>query len=82
MFHSVTKTGTVTSVAIISGTPTSFILMLGSGDITVLAEKFTLLPDKLLLKRPSLPLRRCASVLRGLPDLCLAGGTPDASLSK
>ncbi len=55
MFHSFTYTGTVTSFAIISGTPTSLILMLGSGEITVRAEKFTRLPDRLDLKRPSLP---------------------------
>ncbi len=82
MFHSVTAIGTVTSLAIISGTPTSLILKVGSGEITVRAEKLTLLPARLLLKRPSFPLRRCANVLSGLPDLCLAGGTPLASLSK
>ena len=56
--------------------------MLGSGVITVRAEKFTRLPDKLERKRPSLPFSLYVNVLSGLPDLCLAGGTPLASLSK
>ena len=37
---------------------TSSILRLGSGDITVLAEKLTRFPDKLLLNRPCFPFKR------------------------
>ena len=38
------------------GIPTSFILMKGSGEITVLVEKLTLFPERLFLNLPSLPL--------------------------
>ena len=67
--------------AISLGTPTSFIESNGSGEITVLAEKSTLLPDKFDLNLPSFPFSRCDNVLRALPDLCLAGGIPEVSLS-
>ena len=53
--------------------------MFGSGEITVRAEKFTRLPERLDLNLPSLPFNLWVKVLSGLPDLCLAGGTPDAS---
>jgi hypothetical protein len=55
MLYGVTFSGTVSSFAINSGIPTSLILSLGSGEITVLAEKFTLLPAKLCLNLPSFP---------------------------
>ena len=55
---------------------------LGSGEITVRAEKSTLFPERLLLNRPSFPLRRCEIVFSALPERCLAGGIPDASLLK
>ncbi len=64
------------------GTPTSLMLRFGSGEITVRAEKLTRLPDKLPLKRPSLPFKRWERVFKGLPDLCLAGGIPETELSK
>ena len=38
MLYLVTTTGTVSILAISSGTPTSFMLIIGSGEITVLAE--------------------------------------------
>ena len=60
--------GIVSSLAICIGTPISFILKFGSGEITVRAEKLTLLPDKLLLNLPSFPFKRCARVFRGLPE--------------
>ena len=76
MFLEVTRIGTVSSLAVGSGTPTSLILNLGSGLITVLAQKFTLLPERLLRKRPSFPLRRCVRVFKVRPERCLAGGIP------
>ena len=81
IFHSVTFSGMVKIRAICSGTPTSLIEIFGSGEITVRAEKSTLFPDRLPLKRPSLPRSLCVSVLKALPDLCLAGGIPATSLS-
>jgi hypothetical protein len=68
-FQGVTRSGTVSLFAISSGTPTSDMSMLGSGDITVLAEKSTRLPDRLPLNLPSLPFSLWASVLSGRPDL-------------
>ncbi len=65
-----------------SGTPTSLMSRFGSGDITVRAEKSTLFPERLLLNLPSFPLRRCDRVLSALPERCLAGGIPEASLLK
>ena len=50
------------------GTPTSLTLRLGSGEMTVLALKFTLLPDKLPLNLPSLPFSLWDKVFSGLPD--------------
>ena len=65
-----------------TGTPTSFMDSNGSGEMTVLAEKLTLFPERLDLKRPSFPFSLCTSVFSGLPDLCLAGGIPLVWLSK
>ena len=62
--------------------PTSFIESIGSGDITVRAEKLTLLPERLDLNLPSLPFSLWTRVFSGLPDLCLAGGIPEVWLSK
>ena len=75
-------TGTVNSLAAFSGTPTSFIERKGSGEITVLAEKFTLLPERFDLNLPSFPFILWTRVFSGLPDLCLAGGMPAVWLSK
>jgi len=74
---SVTLTGIVNSLAIWMGTPISLILRLGSGEITVRAEKLTRFPERLLLNLPSFPFNRWASVFNGRPDRCLAGGIPD-----
>jgi hypothetical protein len=82
MLYLLIRSGIVSCLAISTGTPTSFMLIIGSGEITVLAEKSTRFPERLDLKRPSFPLRRWAIVLSGLPDLCLAGGIPEVSLSK
>ena len=82
MFLGVTTEGIVRILAMGMGTPTSFMLRLGSGEITVRAEKLTRLPDRLPLNLPSLPFKRWERVLRGLPDLCLAGGIPETELSK
>src|SRR3989344_8085091 len=82
MFPLVTVSATVITLAISKGTPTSFILMNGSGDTTVLAEKLTLFPARLCLILPSFPFILSVIVLRGCPDLCLAGGILVILLSK
>ena len=82
MFLGVTIIGTVRILAIGIGTPTSLMLRFGSGEITVRAEKFTRLPERLPLNLPSFPFRRWERVFKGLPDLCLAGGIPETELSK
>ncbi len=68
MFHSLTVSGIVNFLATSTGTPTSDMVRLGSGDITVLLEKSTLLPDNDPLKRPSFPFNLCVKVFKGLPD--------------
>src|ERR1041385_6877419 len=78
----VTRIGTVSSCAHSAGTPTSLMLRLGSGLMTVRAEKLTRLPDRFERKRPSLPFRRCEIVLRGRPERWRAGGMPAVWLSK
>jgi len=82
MLSLVTVTGTVSSRAANTGTPTWLMDSHGSGEITVRAEKFTLLPDRLERKRPSFPFSLCTSVFNGRPLRCLAGGMPDVWLSK
>src|SRR3989338_727349 len=82
MFHSVTVSGTDSFIAIIFGTPTSFRSTLGSGLITVLAEKLVLFPARLCLILPSLLFILSVSVLSGWPLLCLAGGSCTMLLSK
>ena len=77
-----TFSGTESLMATSLGTPTSLMSRLGSGEMTVRAEKSTRLPERLLLNRPSLPFRRCESVFSALPLRCLAGGMPEASLLK
>ncbi len=51
-------------------------------NMTVLAEKLTLLPEREPRKRPSFPFSLCERVFRGRPLLCLAGGQPATSLSR
>jgi len=82
MFQAVTFSGMDSRMATSCGTPTSFMSRLGSGDMTVRAEKSTRLPERLLLKRPSLPFNLCERVFRARPLRCRAGGIPDASLLK
>src|ERR671925_2429279 len=81
-FHCDTVSGIVSFFATSVGTPTSEILRLGSGEITVLLEKSTRLPESEPLNLPSLPLSLWVSVLSGLPDLWWACGMPETSLSK
>ncbi len=82
MFDSVTWMGTVSSIATALGTPTSLRERMGSGEMTVRAEKFTRLPDRSHRKRPSLPFRRWVRVFSGRPERWRAGGMPDVWLSK
>src|SRR3989344_9590338 len=82
MFHSFTLSGTVRFIAIILGTPTSLISIIGSGLITVLAQKFVLLPAKLCLILPSLLFILSVNVFKGCPERCLAGGNCAMLLSK
>src|SRR3989338_3205385 len=72
----------VNFIAITLGTPTSFKSSIGSGLITVLAEKLVLLPAKLCLILPSLLFILSVIVFNGCPDLCLAGGNCAMLLSK
>ena len=67
--------------ATLNGTPSSLILMFGSGVITLRAEKSTRLPIRFPLIRPSFPLRRCLSVLSALPERWADGLIPGSSLS-
>ena len=55
------------------------ILMLGSGDITVLPEKSTRLPDRFPRKRPCFPLSRWLKPLMGFLG-CMLSGIPEVSL--
>src|SRR3989337_3965325 len=77
-----TWTGTVSSRAASTGTPTSLIERTGSGEITVRALKFTRFPERFERNRPSLPLSRWTRVLSGRPERWRAGGIPEVWLSK
>ncbi len=66
----VTISGYVMLRAMLHGTPSSSMAMLGSPDMTVRAEKSTRLPIRLPLTRPDLPFRRCPIDSRGLPERC------------
>jgi hypothetical protein len=72
MLKGVTISGYVKFSAIDRGTPTWLMLMLGSGVITVRAEKSTRLPIRLPRIRPSFPRKRCRIDLIGRPDRCVA----------
>ena len=78
MLPAVTRSGYVMSMATSSGTPTAYSGRLGSGEMTVRAEKSTRLPLRLPRKRPCLPLRRWHSPRMGRLDLT-AGGSPGRS---
>jgi len=78
----VTSSGTVRARATSTGIPTSLMESSGSGLITVRAEKFTRLPDRLERNRPSFPLSRWTRVFSGRPERCRAGGIPLVWLSK
>lgn len=72
MLYGVTVSGYVRFNAILHGTPNSSMLMVGSGVITVRAEKSTRFPIKFPLIRPSFALSLLHIDLIGLPDLCVA----------
>lgn len=72
ILYGVTVSGYVRFKAILQGTPSSSILMVGSGVITVRAEKSTRFPIKFPLIRPSFALSLLQMDLMGLPDLCVA----------
>ena len=82
MFHSFALSGTVSFVAMINGTPTSKSSSIGSGLMTVLEQKFVLLPARLWRILPSLLFILSVSVFSGWPLLCLAGGSCAILLSK
>lgn len=69
MLYGVTVSGYVRFKAILQGTPSWSMLMVGSGVMTVRAEKSTRLPIKLPLIRPSFALSLLHIDLMGLPDL-------------
>ena len=72
MLNGVTSSGNVMFWAIVLGTPTWSIRRLGSGVMTVRAEKSTRLPIKLPLTLPSLPFNLCLIDFNGRPDFCTA----------
>lgn len=72
MLNGVTSSGNVIFWAMERGTPTWSILRLGSGVMTVLAEKSTRFPIKLPLTRPSFPFNLCLTDFSGRPDFCTA----------
>ena len=55
-----------------SGTPTSSVLKLGSGEMTDLAAKFTLFPIIFILKRPYFFSRICRTPLMSLSAILVA----------
>ena len=67
-----TVSGLVKLVAILMGTPSWSNSKLGSGVITLLAEKSTLLPIRLLRIRPSLPFNLWRIAFKGLPERWVA----------
>lgn len=79
--NGVTISGNVRFCAIDLGTPTWSIWRLGSGVMTVRAEKSTRFPIKFPRIRPSFPLRRALIAFNGFPDFCMALGMPGISLS-
>lgn len=82
ILNGVTVSGIVRLRAIDKGTPTWSMLMLGSGVITVLAEKSTRFPIKLPRIRPSLPFNLCLIDFSGRPVFVIDCGCPGISLSK
>ena len=58
--------------AIVRGTPTWSTLRLGSGVMTVLAEKSTRFPIRFPRTLPSLPFSLCFTDFSGRPDFCTA----------
>lgn len=77
----VTISGNVILAAMERGTPTWSICRLGSGVMTVRAEKSTRLPIRLPRTLPSFPLRRCFMDFKGRPDFCIACEKKNASLN-
>mmetsp|Transcript_5070 Transcript_5070/g.20351 ORF Transcript_5070/g.20351 Transcript_5070/m.20351 type:complete len:219 (-) Transcript_5070:623-1279(-) len=81
MLYGVTVSGYVMFSAMDHGTPSSSSIRLGSGVITVRAEKSTRLPIKLPRIRPAFPLSRSEMDLIGRPDRVSARGMPATVLS-
>lgn len=72
ILNGVTRSGKVIFCAMDLGTPTWSILKLGSGVMTVLAEKSTRFPIKFPLTRPSFPFSLCLTDFSGRPDFWTA----------
>ena len=81
MLCAFTISGKVRFIAIFSGTPSSSMSMLGSGVMTLRAEKSTRLPIRLPRMRPSFDFSRSVSDRNGRPVRCFAGGMPGIWLS-
>ena len=62
-----TTSGYVMFLAMCSGTPTSSMRRLGSGEMTVRPEKSTRFPERFPRKRPCFPLSLCTNPRRGFP---------------
>lgn len=72
ILNGVTISGKVRFCAMVRGTPIVSMGRLGSGVMTVRAEKSTRLPIKLPRMRPSLPFSRCLIDLSGRPPFWVA----------
>lgn len=72
MLNGVTISGKVMLAAIERGTPTWSICKLGSGVMTVRAEKSTRFPIRFPRTLPSFPFSLCLMDLSGRPDFCMA----------
>ena len=81
MLNSLTTSGNVRFMAMRRGTPSSSMLMLGSGVMTVRAEKSTRLPMRLPRMRPSLWPKRSLMVLKRRPVRSLETQGPELSMS-
>lgn len=82
MLYGVTVSGYVRFRAMLQGTPSSSMFIVGSGVMTVRAEKSTRFPIKLPLIRPSLALSLLHMDLMGRPDRCVACTLGEMSWTK
>ena len=81
MLYGVTVSGYVMLSAMLHGTPSSSSIKLGSGVMTVRAEKSTRFPIRFPRMRPFFPLRRSEMLLIGRPLRVSARGIPATVLS-